>query len=68
MDKQIKIKFECNNIIELNAYPDLHLWKGSSENSRKMYIKEKVREFLVEEIALIVDDLLENSTITYTEE
>lgn len=51
----IKVKFE------VNANPNLKDWNEATNEARDEYVKERVREFLLENI----DELMDGSNIKY---
>jgi len=45
--KNIKIKVKINSEFEVNANPNLNDWNEASIDSKHIYVKEQVKEFLL---------------------
>jgi hypothetical protein len=65
MNKKLEIKIKIDSKFEIEANPNLKDWNDSSEESKQYYVKERIKEFLLEHIDDIVDDLLDNSKIEF---
>lgn len=63
MEKELNIKVKINTKFVVKANPKLEDWDDSDEESKKYYVKEQVKEFLIDNIDNIMDDLLDSSEI-----
>ena len=65
MEKEIKINVKFNSEFEIKSYPDLDNWNNASIESKNLYVKEEVKEYLLNQIDDIIDELLDDSNIEY---
>lgn len=65
MIKKLNIIVKIDTTININSEADLTNWNEAKDESKNYYIKERVKEYMLENIDLMVDDLLENSKITF---
>jgi fatty acid desaturase len=61
----VLIWFVLYHHFKLLASPNLEHWNEADDEQRTIYAKEQVKEFLTENLDLIVDDLMKDSKITY---
>jgi hypothetical protein len=61
MEKELIIKVKINSSFNSVVYanPNLEAWNDATNEQRDEYVKERIREFLLENI----DELLDNSEI-----
>ena len=61
MEKELIIKVKINSSFNSVVYanPNLEVWNDATNEQRDEYVKERIREFLLENI----DELLDNSEI-----
>jgi len=65
MKKELNIKVKVNTSFEVDANPNLKDWNEANDEQRNEYVKNRVREFLIEKIDELVDDLMDGSKIFY---
>jgi hypothetical protein len=65
MEKELTIKVKIDSSFEIDADPNLKDWEDATDEQRKEYVKGKVREFLLEQIDSIVDDIIDGSKIEF---
>jgi len=65
MTKNLEIKVKLDAEFETSADPNLDDWNNANDVSKQLYIKERVKEYIIDNIDKIVDDLLENSEIVF---
>ena len=65
MVKELQITVKINTEFIVNSNPKLEDWVEASEESKKYYVKEQVKNYIIENINNIVDDLLDDSNIEY---
>lgn len=65
MEKELTIKVKIDSSFEIDVDPNLKDWEDATDEQRKEYVKEKVREFLLEQIDSIVDDIIDGSKIEF---
>jgi hypothetical protein len=65
MNKELKIKVKINTSFEIDANPNLKDWEEATYEQRNEFVKNKVREFLLEEIDEIVDVLIDGSKVIF---
>jgi hypothetical protein len=65
MEKELKIKVKINSEFEVDATPNINDWDEATIDSRNEYVKERVKEFLLNQIDDIIDDLLDGSKIEF---
>lgn len=65
MKKELNIKVKVNTSFEVDANPNLKDWNEANDEQRNEYVKNRVREFLIENIDEFVDELMDGSKILY---
>lgn len=65
MEKELTIKVKIDSSFEIDVDPNLKDWEDATDEQRKEYVKGKVREFLLEQIDSIVDDIIDDSKIEF---
>lgn len=65
MEKELTIKVKIDSSFEIDVDPNLKDWEDATDEQRKEYVKGKVREFLLEQIDSIVDDIIDGSKIEF---
>lgn len=68
MEKNLIIKVKINTELKIKATPNLNDWNEASEESKNIYIKERITEHLLDNIDFIVDDLVDNSKFELDED
>ena len=61
MEVKLKIEYELSLFIH-TGHED---WKEATQEQKELYIKEEFADHIVDRIDYIIDDLLENATLTY---
>ena len=61
MEKELNIKVKIDASFEVDANPNLKDWNEATDEHRNEYVKERVREFLLEQI----DELMDGSKIDF---
>ncbi len=64
MDKEIKLKISFKTEFDLVITADLEAWNEADEESRKLYIKNKLEE----DIDYFIDDIFHNFKFKQIEE
>lgn len=65
MEKELIIKVKLNSSFEVSANPIEKNWEEASDDSRSFYVREKVREFILENIDDLVEEILEGVELKY---
>jgi hypothetical protein len=65
MKKELNIKVKIDASFEVDADPSLNDWNEATNEQRDVYVKERVREFLLEKIDEIIDELMDGSNIEF---
>lgn len=65
MEKELIIKVRINSSFEVGANPNLKDWNEATNEQRDEYVKDRVREFLLESIDEIIDELMAGSKIEF---
>jgi len=63
MKKELKIKVRLDSEFVIEGDPDLDDWNNAGPDEKELYLKERVKEFLIDQIDDIVDDLIETNNI-----
>lgn len=61
MEKELKIKVKIDALFEADANPNLKDWNEANDEERNEYVKNIVREFLLDQI----DELMDSSNIEF---
>lgn len=61
MEKELKIKVKIDALFEVDANPNLKDWNEANDEERNEYVKNIVREFLLDQI----DELMDSSNIEF---
>ena len=64
----LRINATLNTSISIEANPEKSDWDGAGEEERKIFLAERLKEHLLEEIDTLVDELVEKSVLTVEEE
>ena len=65
MEKELKIQVHIDFDFEIKAYPDLEDWNKASNKERNIYIKDQVKDYLLDNIDEIIDGLMWNNEIKF---
>jgi len=65
MEKQLKIRVKIDSEFEIEANPNLNDWNNADKASKKKYIKYQVKNFLLDNIDDMIEDLLDNGKIEF---
>jgi hypothetical protein len=65
MEKELKIKVHIDSNFEIESNADLKDWNEASNESRNIYVKDQVKEYLLDHIDQIIDDLMDGSEIKF---
>jgi len=64
MEKELKIKVKLNNIFEISCDINSDDWDQADNKSKEDYVKEKIKEYLLDNIDDIVNDLKNEQILT----
>jgi hypothetical protein len=65
MTKELKIKVHLDSKFEIEANPNLEHWNEATNESKDYYVKQRVKEFLMNQLDDIIDDLIKDSKIEF---
>jgi hypothetical protein len=65
MQKHITIKVKIDSEFEINAAPNLDDWNTADTDSKNEYVKEQLRDYLLNNMEDLVEHLLYCSTIEF---
>jgi|688.fasta_scaffold318702_2 hypothetical protein len=65
MKKELKIKVHLDYKFEIDAQPNLDDWNDATYESKDYYVRERVKEFLINQLDDIIEDLINDSKIEF---
>jgi len=56
MEKELKIQVHINSNFEFDEHPDLSDWNNASHDEKQLYIENRVKYYIHNNINQIIDD------------
>jgi hypothetical protein len=65
MNKKLEVKVKIDTQIDITANPNSDDWNGANDESKNLYVKELVKDYIIMNIDVIIDDLMEDIKIEF---
>lgn len=60
MEKELNINVKINSAFDMKVITNLKHWNDATDEQRGIYVKDKVRDYLLEQIDDIIEDLMDD--------